>query len=268
MKTNLILAWILLLGLSNSGYSIDPKKEYALHPAMWELSYEEFKIVTPDQFEINTWIINPFGDQNKNKTVVIANTDAGNMGNMLGYALYLAKEGYRVVTFDYRGFGDSTDFDYSRNNLYHKEYVTDFVSVMNWCKNEYSSDKIGVLAYSMGTLITAIGFNYSPFDFYIGEGFVLSPLDVKNRILKHKNKEVILPKSARKDRKAVKQLDTSILLFAAENDVITTEEDAILFCASRKKANVISYAGDHLKGVATLGMKEYINEIISFLDSN
>ncbi|MBK8500788.1 MAG: alpha/beta hydrolase [Saprospiraceae bacterium] len=73
-----------------------------------------------------------------------------------------------MVSFDYRGFGDSTDFDYNPNNVYHSEYVTDFATVLTWTKTTLRTDEIGVFGLSMGTLIANLGYQESKYDFFIG----------------------------------------------------------------------------------------------------
>ena len=55
----LILTLILTLGLSEYGYAIKPDRNYILTPDSVKWSYEELRIRTKDNFELNTWIYNP-----------------------------------------------------------------------------------------------------------------------------------------------------------------------------------------------------------------
>jgi len=266
MKLSIVI--ILVVFVSRLGFSIDPLREYKMRPERFKIEYQELKLKTADQYELNTWVMEPIGEHDKNITIVIVGSDSGNMGYSVVYAYYLLREGYRVVTFDYRGFGDSTDFNYNPNNVYHSEYITDFETVMNWCNDKLESERIGVLAFSMGTLISAIGYNNSRYDFFIGEGFVRSPELIKDRIKEQKGKELNLPLTADDDEIKVGNLNIPMLHFASTLDKVTTLKDCLEFCESRTKAKIIEYEGEHLRGASTMGLEKYIQEIKSFIDSN
>lgn len=266
MKLSIVI--ILVVFFSQLGFSIDPLREYKIRPERFQIKYQELKLKTEDQYEINTWVMEPIGEHDKNITIVIVGSDSGNMGYMVLYAYYLLQEGYRVVTFDYRGFGDSTDFNYIPNNVYHSEYVTDFETVMNWSKKELEPDRIGVLAFSMGTLVSAIGYSSSKYDFYIGEAFVRSPKAIKDRVMEQKGKELNLPVTAPDDEMKVANLNVPILFFAGTLDKVTTIKDCLEFSESRTNARTIEYEGEHLRGANTMGLEKYIQEIKLFIDSN
>lgn len=237
-----------------------------MRPETFGIEYEELSISTRDGFQLNTWVMQPTNGQARAETILIVGSDAGNMGFSLPYAVYLLRAGYQVVTFDYRGFGASTDFDYNPDNLYHSEYITDFITVMGWCKKELQSEKIGVLAFSMGTFISAVGYSEMPFDFFIGEGLVLSPALNQRRIKNLKDKEIYLPHTAATDARRVKALSIPVLLFAGTEDEITTVQDSESFCTRRSKAQTVLFEGEHLRGAATLGMDRYILEIQGFIE--
>lgn len=195
MKKTLLTLSLLLLyfGLQ----AIDPVREYQLRPEDFKLAYKEVKIDTPDGYRLHTWVMQPESDQRKECTFVIAGSDAGNMGFTLAYAFQLVRRGFTVVTFDYRGFGHSSDFAYNPNYYYHSEYITDFVAVMDWIKEEGLSAKTGVLAFSMGTLIASAGYEPSPYDFLVGEAFIRSPRKNVRRSKRIKGKQLNLPETAR-----------------------------------------------------------------------
>lgn len=234
-------------------------------PEAFEVDYEEHKLMTKDGCELNIWLMNPNPEDKNNITIVIAGSDAGNMGFSLPYAFHLLNAGYQVVTFDYRGFGESSEFDYNPNNVYHTEYITDFTTVMDWCKSELNYTKIGTMSFSMGTLISAVGYSTSSYDFYIGEGFILSPTINKSRVEVLKEKEMHLPKSVVNDEAQIQNLNIPTLLFASKSDEVTTLKDSHTFCKINELAKTMEYDGGHLEGAASLGFKEYIIEIHDFV---
>lgn len=150
--------------------------------------------------------------------------------------------------------------------MYHSEYITDFIAVMNWCKEQFGEDKIGILSFSMGTLVAAVGYQQSPYDFFVGEGFISSPESIQKRVMIQNEKEVVLPASAIEDGKQVTKLNIPILLFASSTDPVTTLKDSQVFCESRKNASVTAFDGEHLWGAASLGMQQYVNTIATFIE--
>ena len=205
---------------------------------------------------------------NNKITIIIAGSDAGNMGFNLPYAAQLVNAGFQVITFDYRGFGESSEFEFNPNNVYHPEYIVDFNTVLEWSKNNVKQDKIGVLGFSMGTIISSVGYSNSKYDFYIGEGFISSAMAIHERTKEFKDKKLVLPKSAFSDSKKIKNLDIPVLLFASKNDKITTALDCYEFSATHQLAEVIEYDGEHLRGAASLGINRYFSLITKFIEKH
>lgn len=69
-------------------------------------------------------------DNKKRPTLIICNGDAGNMSYMqIDLAAVYAANGYNVVTFDWRGFGDSTEFEMNKDYLCYTEMLLDYEAV-------------------------------------------------------------------------------------------------------------------------------------------
>ncbi len=207
----------------------------------------------------------PNEKQANHTTIVIVGSDAGNMGYTVFYAKNLVKLGYKVISFDYRGFGDSTDFHYNPNNVYHSEYVTDFATVMNWVKKELKFEQIGVFGLSMGTLIANLGYRQSAYDFFIGEAFLWSPTINKQRILALKNKELELPVDSILEEEHLVRAPVPTLLFAGEKDEITTVEDSEQYCETRNDSRAVVFDEGHLRGIVALGVEVYFAVIDDFI---
>jgi len=234
-------------------------------PRTFDIDYNEHRLCTIDEYELNVWVMKPEKSVNNNITIVIVGSDAGNMGFSLPYAFHLLNSGYKVVTFDYRGFGESSEFEYNPSNIYHSEYIADFNAVINWCKNELDYRMLGTMGFSMGTLISSVGYSVNAFDFYIGEGFITSPQANKMRVEEIKNIEINLPETYVDDESAIDKLNIPGLLFASRLDKITTLQDCYEFCSKHDLAETIVYDGEHLRGAATLGFQNYITVINDFI---
>ena len=119
MKYSLFL--YLLLAASNA-FSLKPEKDYPATPAQYNLSYQEVRIRTKDGVRLNAWVYQTDSTQRNPVTIILAGGDAGNMSYLISYAAGLLSAGYRVVSFDYRGFGQSDDFQISEDHLYYNEF--------------------------------------------------------------------------------------------------------------------------------------------------
>ncbi len=263
MKVKIITVLLLLFHVL--AFGIKPEKEYRMTPSDLEIRFEEHRIKTVDGAELISWVMEPNLERENGKAIVICGSDAGNMGYTVFYAKNLLELGYKVISFDYRGFGDSTDFEYNPNNVYHSEYITDFATILSWSKENLKPDEIGVFGLSMGTLVANLGYHKDRCDFFIGESFLLSPSKNRQRILELKQKELNLPENSIQDEKLVVQANVPTLLFAGNQDEITTLEDSRKFCATRNDSKVIEFTGGHLRGIVDVGVEEYFKIIDQFI---
>ena len=78
-------------------------------PEDWGLKYEEFNVTTPDGEKLHCWHILPRKKAPERNTCVIhLHGNAQNMTAHVAGAIFLAKAGHRLITFDYRGYGRSS----------------------------------------------------------------------------------------------------------------------------------------------------------------
>src|SRR5690606_15909990 len=236
--------------LSLKSFSIDPKKGYVLTPDSVGVKYESLTVRTADGYDLRTWIYQPKEDVNNDTVLILAYPDKNNMSYWVYYAATFAARGYTVVTFDYRGFGQSDDFPVNRNFEYHTEFIDDLIAVARETDSRFPHRKIGVWALSMGTIIATRAMDHlkGNIDFVIGEGFVTDLEKVVDRIEKAKHSNLVLPENSRQYQKSLRRLRVPLLIFAASDDVITTKEDAIDLQKKKANCQVVIYAGDHLRG--------------------
>lgn len=75
-------------------------------PAKWGYRYQNLHFKSADGTTLHGWLIDPQGKQTKG-LIVFSHGTAGSMGHHLGFATWFAKAGYKVLMYDYRGFGQS-----------------------------------------------------------------------------------------------------------------------------------------------------------------
>ena len=175
---------------------------------------------------MNSWIIKADEKVKNGITLILCYGDMGNMSYWLNQAGVLSQVGYDVLMFDYRGFGKSSAFKINPDYLYYDEFATDLTTVIKWAKLNLNSKKLGLISFSMGTIMSTIALQSESVDFFIGEGFVLSPKNIQSKLYDLKSKNILLPESSDNYDEMVKNLKLPILLFSGTQDLVTTDKDS------------------------------------------
>lgn len=233
-------------------------------PDTFGLHYKTERIVTKDKADLCLWDIAPAAkNQNNKTTLVMAYADMGNMSYYLYYANQLAHEGFRVVMFDYRGFGCSSDFKVDENHLFYTEYVNDLDAVLSYEKKKGGFDEIGVWSSSMGTIIATLA--TEKMDFLIADSYVTNLDKVVATIKEMKGKDLILPVSGNVYAEKIKKNDMPKLVFAGSDDFAIDRN----VLETLKNCMVIDFNGGHQKAVQIFSKDkfadEYTNKIEDFL---
>jgi len=237
----------LLLILSVPMFAINPVRAYQVLPEQLGLKYQSKKIKVNDTIELNSWL---FLQDNKNKPfIIVSNSDSGNMSNCLGQASEFFKAGYNVILYDYRGFGESSDFEVNREMMYYEEFEEDLRAVLHYVKKEYTPKKVILYGLSMGTIISKTVLNTDKaVSGAILDSFVIDPNLVVDRIKEIKNKRVLLPVGAQGYTESnKKETSTPILLFSGLQDIVTKSTDYSAFMMLNTKSRLITWDCNHLE---------------------
>ena len=91
-------------------------------------------------------------DSSRRPTIVICCGDAGNMSYLILYAYELFTHGYNVLTFDWRGFGNSDPWPTDADRLSYSEYLLDFDAAIDYvlARDEVDPENIGLFGFSTG----------------------------------------------------------------------------------------------------------------------
>lgn len=168
----------LIIGLLVSlySYAIIPDRKYVRLPQEVGMIYKELDVTTKDGYKIETWFypaqdvpaentgqseMLPYKtiDDSRRPTLIICNGDAGNMSyQQISLAYLYAANGINVVTFDWRGFGESSEFEMNPDYLCYTEMLTDFDAVIKAVSKEKVVDrkKIYVMGWSTGAYLAMI----------------------------------------------------------------------------------------------------------------
>src|SRR5688500_1962469 len=88
-----------------------PNKIIYFNPSLRGYDYEEMSLKSKDETDLSAWWIKTKTDTTKIKAkttlIVQLHGNAQNITDHVFYLLWLADEGYDLLTFDYRGYGQS-----------------------------------------------------------------------------------------------------------------------------------------------------------------
>jgi len=248
-------------------FAINPTKDYILTPDSFNLSFEKKHFITKDSANIYAWIIKPtIQSERNNKVIVICPSDAGNMSYFLYQAYAMVNVGYYVVMFDYRGFGTSSDFSYQKNNLYHNEDITDALTVLRKVKSTFKEKKIGLMGFSMGTIIATFVSQQEKVDFMINEGLVSNLNKYVEHLYQIKHKKILLPSSSKKYNNIFLNSLTKLpkyLIFIGNNDKNSQLNEQQL---KDNKVEIIKFDGGHLQAFTSLTKTNYGDEYVKIIN--
>lgn len=257
----ILLLVVLALTAVRPAAAIKPYAEYARRPTDLGLEAESVTIATPDGSKLAGWFMATSTAAAKG-TLVLAYGDAGNMSFMLDYAAAFGARGFDVLTFDYRGFGDSDPFAGDLRRLIHAEYLTDLEAAVAFASSR-SDGPILVYGQSMGAVLAiAVAARRDDVDGVVAEGpytttaELLEALDADPSAGDHRPlPPVAYPADAEPLTAAARFDGTSLCVLAGSGDRVVTPAMAYRLydvCPSRLKSIWIapgtvhgSIAADH-----------------------
>jgi pimeloyl-ACP methyl ester carboxylesterase len=277
---NKIMLILLLNGICLSSQAIKPIREYTMTPSSMNLFHEEFMLKTADGANIKVWhlfpqVIDSFdsvnrwtkleGEQTKNTSIIISYGDMGNMGYWLNHGISFAMKGYDVWLYDYRGFGESSDFAINQDYLYYSEFETDLSTVVQQVKKA-ADNKICLFGLSMGTIISInyLNLNTVNIDYYIADGQVYSPENAKEKL---QGKEVVLPENTINYDSLYAQLNIPMFIIFSSEDRIFDKTDLDSMKIKNGKIQIMECNAGHLQCFYK-DPQTYVDTIDKFLTSH
>lgn len=245
---------------SIASYAINPTRTYSNTPVKMELEHEVLRIETKDGMSLNVWHL---PSSETGTPIIISQSDAGNMGDCLYLGLYLQAYGLDVWMYDYRGFGESEDFNIIQNQLFHIEFTEDLAAIC-----DYAYSKTGkvpaLMGISMGTIIVNEYIRKAdiPVTHLVFDGYVADPQKWIDKLAKN-GKVVMLP-NGYKNRK-YKQKNRNTLFIVAEKDQYSIVADIPKGNADMQHVKVFDC--EHISGFFKQPV-EYTETILAFLNNN
>jgi alpha-beta hydrolase superfamily lysophospholipase len=248
----LFLLIVLFLAYAKT-FAIAPWRDYLVTPTDMGITNVKYHtITTADDKALQAWIFNADAKMKKNITLVFAYGDYGNMSQWILPAVDLSKYGYDVVCFDYRGFGGSADFPMDESYLYYHEFALDLEATVRWAKQQYAGQKLGVLAFSTGSLIAVEALQKVSVDFLVADGFIIN-IERFKKLYQDPASPLKLPTKIAQTLEQMKVLKTPLLIFAGSRDkYVAVNEIHDFVSLNRNKRELGIYNGLHAESLWVL----------------
>ncbi len=302
MKQVLIISLLTIFTLNNS-FALKPDTTaYAYTPNMWGVMYKDISIQTVDDFNIRGWFfpaqdtlledsmryyfnnrtkIRPFEESKDLKpTIIICDGDAGNMSTLsFSLAFHYCTKGFNVITFYWRGFGESQAFPTDTNMMVYTEYITDYNAIIDYALQLETVDKekIGVYGFSTGAFLSfAIASLRKEIKVVVGRG-IFTDYDsaVEQLIQNDPNDTYNTPPDIDKysPRMNWDNFNKPIFLIVGENDNITPKKNSteiLLKCQSNVRELWIVKGASHGGKLAPEILKSdlFIEKTVRFYTEN
>lgn len=145
-RSGLLILASLLIILNCS--ALNPSREYKATPAKFGMNFKEEKIATKDGATLNAW----FFELQKKTTnwVIISGSGDGNMGDLLEIVNSFISAGYNVCTYDYRGYGTSSDFTIDPDLYIYPQFITDLNAVLDYARKSRAITKFDLYGQNIG----------------------------------------------------------------------------------------------------------------------
>ena len=229
MKTPIITLLFLIL-LSGTANALNPSRTYKQKPEKYNMDYEVKKVKTNDgQAELNSWYF-PAKEKTTN-LILIAHNGEGNMADYLKRVdPFLATN--NVVIFDYRGYGESSEFEIDNNMYIYPHFQDDLESMIDHCRKEHVQT-FNLYGWGIGGGLTlGVGYGRTEIKKIIADTPFLSMEDLEERF-ESWDEPMEVPfagyEKANEPKTAVTEAPgkylTAVKLIVGSNDILFTIDD-------------------------------------------
>lgn len=116
--------------------ALNPSRTYKQRPEKYNMEYKEVKVKTNDgTAELNAWEFMCKGAKTE-EWVILFHGGEGNMADYLRRIDQFRSE-YNVLIFDYRGFGESSEFEIYNNMYIYPHFQDDVETMIDYCRKTH-----------------------------------------------------------------------------------------------------------------------------------
>ncbi|NTW31473.1 MAG: alpha/beta hydrolase [Bacteroidetes bacterium] len=160
MRKISLLSLLLISGFVT--FALNPSRDYAITPSDYGMKYEDISIPTEDNLTLIGWFFKST-ETNSYKIMIISDDGDGNMADNIELVSNFLSLGYNVITYDYRGYGKSSDFNIKKDFFIYSQFQKDIEATLAYVK-KFQSKMRNIHLYGLGIgagLSLAIGANHT-----------------------------------------------------------------------------------------------------------
>ena len=212
------------------GYALSPSREYKVTPDKFGMQFKEERVKTPDGAELNAWFF-----ENTKKSinwVVISGSGDGNMADNLEIVNSFLSAGYNVATYDYRGYGSSSEFKIDPDLFIYPQFITDLNAILDYLRKSRAITKFDLFGLNIGAgLSIGVGANRTETKRIIADGPWTSLEGMKSKFKDKAGKEVNMPFGFDKNHEPIYAFDKpkgpmkSMMVIVSNQDPIVGPSD-------------------------------------------
>ena len=221
-------------------------------------NFHELSIINKTGDTLSGVLLDPDPEITLKGTVLLIHGNSGNIDRWIDNAKYLYKQGYRVLVFDYQGYGKST----GKPN--HKNVVTDSELFLEYLYTRYG--KVLLWGLSLGGNLS-VDIAYRNPD-KVKALIVEAGFTSHNQIARTKVSPIIKPlviisvKSPYKSKKIIEKLHIPVLIAHSPTDkVVPFKMGEVLYKNANEPKFFLELHGDHC-----LGIQNNLNVYLQMID--
>jgi pimeloyl-ACP methyl ester carboxylesterase len=235
-----LLAFAALSGFQSQLFALNPSRIYKQLPEKYNMKYEATTTTTVDGATLKIWYFP--ANVTTTKLVLISHNGEGNMADYLRKVDQFTSVGYNVVTYDYRGYGESSEFTIDNNMFIYPHFQDDFKAMIEYCRKQHVAT-FNLYGFGIGGgLSLGIGYNRPEVNKIIADTPFLSMEDLEKKFSSWDTPMEVPFAGYDKKYEPLYSLDLEpqlkmkgILLIIGDSDKLMTVADMKTLQAKRKK---------------------------------
>lgn len=245
MKNRNVLFSFLTLFLfaASTAFALNPSRTYKQLPDKYNMKYEAHTVPTPDGKKLKGWYFP--ANVKTTRLVLMLHNGEGNMADYLRRVDQFTSVGYNVFTCDYRGYGESEEFEIDNNMYIYPHFQDDVKGMIDFCRKQFVQT-FDIYGWGIGAgLGLGIGWNRNEVKKIIADTPFMSMEDLENRFASWDEPMEVPFAGYDKKYEPIYSVDNppnclknnykNVLLIIGSNDVLYKPEDMESIAAKQKK---------------------------------
>ena len=231
MKQKVILISALaMLFTSVQSLALNPSRTYKVKPEKYGMQYKEEKVKTKDDMILNAWFFET--SKKTSNWIVISHSGDGNMADNIELCGQFLSAGLNVVMYDYRGYGESSDFQVDTDVFIYPQFITDLNTILDYLRKSRAITKFDLFGIGVGGgLSLGVGANRPETKKIVADGPWTGLEIIKKKYKEKMGRDIIIPFGFDKNFEPIYALDKArntirgVMIIVSPQDLLITPTD-------------------------------------------